>query len=427
MPATEITVPAKPTLTELKRSNSTIGLVIDDRYEYTANHRKLYAAILLVSQNQPTASKFRAYLQDLISISGVSAGNISEVKKLLKKIRDTSGWFEWTNDEDEVEHHLVGMIDRSTIYDGRRGKRIIVEWEIDPKIRQQIIDPANLFTRIYLENITKLRKGHSIALYEIACQYEKLNRDMDGWGSTGKRSVAQWASVLIGNEKKEYEFALFNRDILKPALAEVNKESNLDIQPIFIKEGRRVLAIEFKIRSKAKEQDCVESGADDNSVEIDPRLYQLLGSLPISKLVIKKILHDYKDPDYIKKHATQMKAKLDSGIKINNPNGYIVSAFQNDYTDKPAQPTQQFTIQVDETKKAITELEQADIQAKSQKQIDDEIIKEVLELEADQRELIINEWLNQEANVMVKNLYRTKGLNHVLTAKNFVAWRRSVN
>ena len=85
-----------------------------------------------------------------------------------------------------------------------------------------------------------------------------------------------------------------------------------------------------------------------------------------------------------------MKAKLDSGIKINNPNGYIVSAFQNDYTDKPAQPTQQFTIQVDETKKAITELEQADIQAKSQKQIDDEIIKEVLELEADQRELIIN-------------------------------------
>jgi plasmid replication initiation protein len=417
----KLTVPAKPVSTEIKRSNSTIGLVIDDRYEYTVNHRKMYAAILLVSQSQPTSTVIRAYLADLMELSGCSIGNISEAKNLLKRIRDTSGWFRWVNDNDEIEHRLIGLIDRPAIHDGRRGKRVIVEWEIDPKIRQDIIDPTNMFTRMYLENITKLRKGHSVALYEIACQFERLNKDTDGWGSTGKKTVAQWASVLIGNQKKEYEFALFNRDILKPAISEINEASNLEVNPIFHKEGKRVVEIEFRIRSKAREEDSSQSGSDH--IQIDPRIYQLLGDLPISKTVIANILRNYKDPDYIKKHALQMKSKLDAGTKISNPTGYIVASLKNDYTDSLIQPgksTEQSL--ANETTEKISKFKEDQDKARAEKQRDDSIISMVMELDEEERSVIIQKWLSEESSSVIKSTFRNRGLNHFMTSKSFVAW-----
>lgn len=433
------TTPQKPAALEWNRPNETIGLVASKGRRITAAQRKLYAAILLFSQNQPNVTVFRAFLKDLLEVAGISGTNRNEIKGMLQSLRDTSAWFRFGDKEP-----LIGMLDRPNFVDGR-GSLTILEWELDEFIRERVINPVGYYTRLHLENITKLRLGASIALYEICSSYATF-KQKDNVGTTGLKPLSQWVSMILGS-KKDYEYAIFKRDILKPAIAEINAESNITVELKEKKSGRSVTDLEFNIikkyaetaLSEAEENRSVEikkladvkqftsdpeknrkvtltESSDEDLPEIDLEIYHLLGNAKVSKRTIQKILSNYQDKEYIKRHAEQMQNKVQHGYEIKAPDAYINTALKNDFHDQSRNvgPTHASHVAA-----VITKSEDKKNSTNLIKLYEEKFVS----LDATEQAAILKEWISdQTVSPVIKGVYRQSGIQRIDIKMAFLAW-----
>ena len=63
---------------------------------------------------------------------------------------------------------------------------------------------------------------------------------------------------MLGSSSKSYsEFKVFNRNILAKSIAEINDITDIYIEYTTIKHIRSVVAIEFKIRKKANNEQMI--------------------------------------------------------------------------------------------------------------------------------------------------------------------------
>jgi hypothetical protein len=72
------------------------------------------------------------------------------------------------------------------------------------------------------------------------------------YGETPFITIKQFHK-LMGVENSQYvrQFKILNRDVLKPAVAEINKVSDLRVEVEQQRKGRKVVALKFKIRRVA--------------------------------------------------------------------------------------------------------------------------------------------------------------------------------
>ena len=335
--------PQKPNTLILKRPNETNAPVPGNR-KLLVMDRKLYAAMMLFTQNQTESLVSRAFASDLQQIAGLEKSRRDEVKASIERLRNTTVWIEHNGKE-----HLVGMIELPALAVEGRGASSIVEWQFHPLIRERVINPINLYTRQHLKEITKLRLGASIALYEICSQYVTWkNPKTQKVGYTGKREIQQWIDQLLGDRrKKDYLYSELYRIHIKKAIEEINSETNLIVEMLPpTKEGKRVTHLEFYVKYKVsespeagdgKENDRPELTDNSPSIQIDPEIYALLEGVGVKKSTIARILEQYSEPDYIKKHVAQMATKINNGFPVRDPNAYLLAALRDDYEDKPAE------------------------------------------------------------------------------------------
>jgi len=95
------------------------------------------------------------------------------------------------------------------------------------------------FTRVVVKNVSSLSSTYSIRIYEMLQQFR----------STGDRTIAinDFRSML-DLEEKYSDFKILNRDLIKPAVAELNLKSNLSVSFETIKHGRKVVALRFRFK-----------------------------------------------------------------------------------------------------------------------------------------------------------------------------------
>jgi hypothetical protein len=83
--------------------------------------------------------------------------------------------------------------------------------------------------------ISQLRSHAGVALYEICTRYKDIGR-------TARQAWRWWCPVLSGNPPSEksarLEYRIFKRDTLKPAIAEVNAITDIDVELVEHKDGR---------------------------------------------------------------------------------------------------------------------------------------------------------------------------------------------
>lgn len=116
--------------------------------------------------------------------------------------------------------------------------------EINSNLLPFLSELHEQFTRYKLSNITKLSSLYAIRLYELLKIQENL----------GKRIF------FIDNLRKKLKltdnslpsFKDFRRRVLEIAKREINSKTDLTIDYIFHKEGRKIVAVEFNIESKSK-------------------------------------------------------------------------------------------------------------------------------------------------------------------------------
>jgi hypothetical protein len=124
--------------------------------------------------------------------------------------------------------------------------QVWVEWSYAVNLKQELLAPT-VFARLKLEVISQLRSHAGIALYEICMRYRDVGR-------TSRQPWRWWRPVLTGQPESErtakLEYRIFKRDTLKPAIAEVNALTDLDIELVEHKEGRFIGDIQFAIRPR---------------------------------------------------------------------------------------------------------------------------------------------------------------------------------
>lgn len=139
------------------------------------------------------------------------------------------------------------LIPKIRVIPDRRGKATMVGWTIDSTTEKTLLRPE-FYTRLSIYYLTSLRTTAGISLYENAKRYATNPSRV-----TGRETWEWWHDVLTGlpmtHEKPEYKY--FKRDVLKPAIEEVNT-TDIRVELIEHKTGRRITHLQFKIEHAAQ-------------------------------------------------------------------------------------------------------------------------------------------------------------------------------
>ena len=246
----------------VKRANESIG-ILPKGEKITLLTRRLFNILLFLSQQDGVKDRYRRPLKDVLAFSDslAESKNTSILKEQLRKMRrleciwnTTTGLLSEPGDTADRPYEerwgVSGMIKEAEII-GRQGRARWIEWEWPSAIQRELLNPA-LYTRMSLLLQNELRAPVSMALYEICQRYASNPSKV-----TCKESWEWWKPRLTGNPKdvdEPGEYKYFNRDYLQPAMGEINQVTDLEIELLEFKVGRRVAELQFRVNVKRQPQ-----------------------------------------------------------------------------------------------------------------------------------------------------------------------------
>jgi hypothetical protein len=233
----------------LRKPVNTLAIVPTKSSKITVLARKAYNVLLFIAQEQGLEHEvFRAPLQRILRGIDFNSNAKEIVKQHLRSMVSTTvEWQSPTAGEGEA-WNVAGLLAHAKIY--KQSGDNWVEWSFAPNIKHELLEPQR-FARLRLDVISQLRRHCSVVLYEICARY----RDV---GLTARQPWQWWRPVLTGHvdtdESLKQEFRFFKRDVLKPAIAEVNAVTDLEVELIEHKSGRFISEIQFKTAKKQQEE-----------------------------------------------------------------------------------------------------------------------------------------------------------------------------
>ena len=160
-----------------------------------------------------------------------------------------------------------------------------VSWSYPPTIIAALREPSR-WARINLDILACLSTYASFALYEICARY----RDNPS-GVTSRKPVAWWADALSpapgGTERRAWR--KFKNERVKPAIEEINAETDLEIDLVEHKQGRAVIEAQFVVRRKKLAQPALRSA----TAQVDANLVLRAESLGIRELKLELLLREF--------------------------------------------------------------------------------------------------------------------------------------
>jgi hypothetical protein len=108
------------------------------------------------------------------------------------------------------------------------------------------------YTRLSIVYQSSLKSGSALALYEICRRYATNPSKL-----TFIQSYEHWYGVITGNPisaEAPPVYKYFKRDTIKPAIAEINALTDINIELVEHKNGRRVEKLQFRVEQNKQPQ-----------------------------------------------------------------------------------------------------------------------------------------------------------------------------
>ncbi len=274
----------------------------------TLTGRRVYNALLHQSQAQMVALDtmpsadflFRAPLMSLLRATGSSGEQRTAAKKYLKEMRGLEVDWESTAAGDGMKWKGFSMLSE-VILEERNGENW-VSWSYPPTLMTALREPTR-WAKLDLEVLGKLGTYTALALYEICARY----RDNPS-GLTSRKSVVWWADALSntppGTERREWR--KFKSEKLKAAIAEVNRETEIDVELIEHKQGRAVEEAQFSVRKKHRKP---RHKSPDAIVDLE--LVQKALSLGIREIKLDPLIQVFGD-DAVRNALDQLASRTEN-------------------------------------------------------------------------------------------------------------------
>lgn len=149
-------------------------------------------------------------------------------------------------------------------------KEAVVEVEFSQKLMPYLVELKEQFTSYYLANVMALKSSYSIRLFELLKQYEPLKKriiDLEQLRRQVGTTVEDQAGNII---KEDYPlYGHFKSRVLLTAQKELKQKTDIYFDFTEIKEGRKVVAIEFEIKENTKNKKKIQNAIDYEQLSLD--------------------------------------------------------------------------------------------------------------------------------------------------------------
>lgn len=280
-------------------------------------------------------------VKQLCRLIGYHGNNHAVIKDALKGLISTV--IEWNiiNDETGAENWTASSILASVSLEGP-----LCYYAYSPRMKQLLHSPS-MFGKIDLVIQSKFRSSYGLALYENCIRYRGLPH-------------TKWFDIdlfkkLMGVPNGMYDiFRDFKRRVLDKAVDEVNMYSDLVIASDFVKEGRKVVKVRFKLKERAKKTrlgttQALEGATKDLAATLANEFY-------LSEEQTEQLMTEYASSFIEEKIAVIKASKPYQEGRVDNLAGYLLSAVKNNYQLPKSKQNQLVVLQDTRAEQEMMEL-----------------------------------------------------------------------
>lgn len=213
-------------------------LIQNSRFNLSMQEQKI--VLFLISKIKPTDTEIKEQefdIKEFCQICGIDDDNGKNYQDLKESIRGLSTKNNWIKIDEKTERLFFWISDAIIIRDDG-----IIKLKLHESIKPYIIQLREKFTQCGLIYTLGMRSQYSIRIYELLKSYENLHR---------KSFTVEELKKMLMCENASYDnFNNFKVKVLDIALQEINQLTDINVEFITAKTGKKITHIEFIIKAK---------------------------------------------------------------------------------------------------------------------------------------------------------------------------------
>ncbi|MCF2906707.1 replication initiation protein [Octadecabacter sp. CECT 8868] len=279
----------------------------------TLLQRKLSNVLLLNAYDTLTLQATHAMdARTLCTMIGYNSNDMDTLKASLRGLAETVAEWDMLDADGQQEWGVSSLLSYAKLKGG------VCEYAYSPALAEKMNDPK-VFALINLNIQRRFTSGHALALYENCYRFVRT-------GSTGWWSLDLFRRLMGVGDSAYYEtYKHLNAKIIKPAIAEVNKTSNIVVSAEIKKRGRAVSDIRFLIKENPQ---LAILDLDDGEGTRNAPVYNRLRGLGVSDRLARQWIREHGEEYVVAKLGYVEKQ---DGVR--NPVGYLTAAMKADFTE----------------------------------------------------------------------------------------------
>lgn len=316
----------KNTGTELVVRKSNHLIEASYRFGSINEARVIHLLLTKISAFDKDFKDYEISVAEFVALFNIKATAIhTEIRKVVRKLRTRSisinkpdgGWLE------------LGWLSSAEYLKGKG----IIELCFDAKLKPYLLELKSRYTQFNITEFVSFTNTYAIRFFEFIKE-NKFKADENGLFKIQFEYVILRKIFLI--EDKEYKlFSGFKRDVIEPAIAEINAKTNFAIVVSYGKTGRAITHITFSCTDKDKAKPkatAAEPPKEDKppSVVVQPAEIKRLVAFGMTDKTAATWLKKY-GKEKITRNLDYVDAQLKAGTAINNVKAYLTEAMKNDY------------------------------------------------------------------------------------------------
>lgn len=282
----------------------------------TLLQRKLSNVLLLNAYDDLLAKpSHRIDARTLCLMIGYNSHDMDTLKAALRSLAETVAEWDMLDDRGRQEWGVSALLSYAKLREG------VCEYAYSPALAEKLHDPK-VFALINLNIQRRFTSGHALALYENCYRFLRT-------GSTGWWDTKLFRKLMGVDDSAYYEtFKHLNAKIIKPAVAEINRSSNIIVTPEFRRQGRVVCEIRFRIRENPQ---LAMFEIDDGEALRGSSTYGRLVALGVGDRLARQWIAEHGE-DYVR----QKLAFVEGQGGVASPVRYLSAAIRDNYGTAPA-------------------------------------------------------------------------------------------
>lgn len=277
----------------------------------TLLQRKLSNVLLLNAYDTLTTNRrHQIDARTLCMMIGYNSNDFETLKDSLRGLAETVAEWDMLDAQGRQEWGVSSLLSYAKLKGG------VCEYAYSDALAEKLHDPK-VFALINLNIQRRFTSGHALALYENCYRFIRT-------GSTGWWSLDLFRRLMGVADSAYYEsYKHLNAKIIKPAVAEVNKTSNILVMPEVKKMGRQVTEIRFLIEENPQ---LAILDLDDGEGIRNGAVYARLRVLGVSDRLARQWIGQHGE-DYVARKIDYVAGQ--EGVR--NPVRYLSAAIKADF------------------------------------------------------------------------------------------------